>query len=68
MRRDGGATNGINEMNRPPLGLRPRRFVDEERLSEVYAAIARYLEAGKPVPVEWIEEYNELAVRLDASG
>jgi hypothetical protein len=47
----------------PPLGLRPRFLAEESRLIEVWEAISRYLQAGYPLPIEWIEEYNELAER-----
>lgn len=32
----------------------------KQRLGELRDAIDRYLEANQRVPVEWIEEYNEL--------
>ena len=49
---------------KPPLGLKPRKFVDEDRLREVQGAMVRYYDANKPMPLEWITEYNELAERL----
>jgi len=45
---------------RPPLGLKPRKFVIEERLKEIEEAISRYLKAVKQIPIEWLNEYNEL--------
>ena len=50
--------------SKPPIGLMPRKFWDEKRLNEVSSAIARYINACRPVPPEWIEEYNELVERL----
>lgn len=47
-------------MTRPPLGLTPKRIRQEQRFQEVCAAIARYYDAGKKIPIEWVEEYNEL--------
>lgn len=44
----------------PPLGLRPRHIHTSCRISEIRAAIERYLSAGYAIPVEWITEYNEL--------
>jgi len=44
----------------PPIGLKPRFIVTEERLEEVKEAIERYIENGFKVPAEWIEEYNDL--------
>jgi predicted amino acid dehydrogenase len=49
---------------KPPLGLKPRKFVDEDRLREVQGAMDRYYYANKPMPLEWITEYNELVERL----
>ena len=45
---------------KPPIGLRPKRISDKERLNEVRGAIVRYYDAELKIPVEWIEEYNEL--------
>lgn len=49
---------------RPPLGLRPRHIADAMRLQEIAEAIGRYIEANKGIPLEWIDEYNEIAGRL----
>ena len=57
-------------MNVPkqPLGLRPRHIVELKRVEEIEAAMKRYLEYRKPIPIEWIEEYNELTARLKQGG
>ena len=47
-------------MKKPPLGLKPRKIVDEERFFEVCGAISRYYDEELVMPIEWIEEYNEL--------
>lgn len=44
----------------PPLGLKPRFIVVEQRFAEIDGAIKRYLSAYLPIPVEWIEERNEI--------
>lgn len=44
----------------PPLGLRPRFLLAEQRFAEIDDAIKRYLSAYMPIPVEWIEERNEI--------
>lgn len=44
----------------PPIGLKPRWLVAEERLLEVEAAIGRYQEAGLEIPLEWITERFDL--------
>ena len=53
----------VPEALRPPLGVEPKwawhdRTV-RERIKALRGAIARYLEAGRPTPVEWVEELNE---------
>ena len=50
----------MEDMMRPPRGLKPKFIHDEHRLKEVSAAIARYTNARLPIPSEWIIEYNEL--------
>jgi hypothetical protein len=45
---------------KPPLGLKPKRFHDAERLREVKDALIRYLNAGLKAPKEWYAEYEEL--------
>jgi hypothetical protein len=49
-----------NSVVRPPLGLVPKFVRQKERYYEVCGAIARYYDAGKKIPIEWVEEYNEL--------
>lgn len=45
---------------KPPLGLIPRHIWEQERLTAIKEAVARYIEAGKPIPAQWIVEYYEL--------
>ena len=45
---------------KPPIGLRPKWVSDKERLNEVRSAIVRYYDAELKIPIEWIEEYNQL--------
>jgi hypothetical protein len=52
--------NNIPLIAKPPLGIMPRYLHDESRMIEIYSAVSRYYHAGKAIPVEWIEEYNEL--------
>ena len=47
-------------MSKPPIGLKPKKYHSLERLNEVRSAIVRYYDDELPIPVEWIEEYNEL--------
>lgn len=44
----------------PPLGIKPRFIVESQRITEISEGIIRFLEAKHPIPIEWIEEYNEL--------
>ena len=45
---------------KPPLGLTPRWIHEMERFEEIISAMKRYSEAGIPIPIEWIEEVDEL--------
>ena len=45
---------------KPPLGLMPKPAHDYNRTLDIEKAICRYLEAGKKIPIPWVEEYNEL--------
>lgn len=44
----------------PPLGLKPKGIHDYYRKSDILAAMTRYVEAGKCIPDEWIDELKEL--------
>ena len=48
------------KLKEPPIGIIPKYIHNEKRLDDLRAAIARYFEAGLKIPVEWIEEYNDL--------
>lgn len=50
----------IKKAEKLPLGLKPKRFHDEVRYEEVCGAIHRFYNTGKQIPLEWIEEYNDL--------
>ena len=50
-------------MEKPVLGLKPRYLHDEERQEAIRAAIYRYVEAGKDIPNEWLDEYSEIYKR-----
>jgi hypothetical protein len=47
------------------VGLRPKWVWEAKRIGEIAEAIGRYIEAGKDIPMEWIEEYNELTRRVN---
>lgn len=48
---------------KPPLGVMPRYIADGIRAGEISEAIKRYLDRGKAIPNEWIDEYNEICNR-----
>jgi len=50
----------LEQIIKPPIGLRPKWVSDKERLNEVRSAIVRYYDAELKIPIEWIEEYNHL--------
>lgn len=50
----------VRPIEKPSIGLKPKKYHDDERHSEILGAINRYLIANKQIPIEWIEEYNEL--------
>lgn len=52
---------------KPPLGLRPRHIAEAQRMDEIKDAVRRYMDAGLPLPAEWIAEYNELATRKETA-
>lgn len=55
-----GQVDNFVSGTKPPLGLIPKKFKQQERFLEVCGAISRYYNAGIKIPIEWIEEYNEL--------
>lgn len=48
------------ENTKPPLGLKPRFLVVEERIKDIIAAIERVNTANEIIPHEWIDELIEL--------
>lgn len=53
------------EMKNPSLELKPRRLHKEERRDEICEALIRHAKAGKELPIEWVEEFNELVKELN---
>ena len=50
-------------VEKPPIGLRPRFIVEEERIREISNAINRYAHESKKIPQEWLDELIELNSR-----
>ena len=44
----------------PPLGIIPKYLHDEKRFNEIAKAIYNYSLQGLQIPIEWVQEYNEL--------
>jgi hypothetical protein len=56
-----GFSAAVGEVGkRPPLVLKPRRMVDEERMVEIRGAFQRYIEARKDIPFDWVSEFMTL--------
>lgn len=49
---------------KPPLGITPREVIDKERFAEIITGIRIYVEAGKNIPVAWVEELCEITNRM----
>lgn len=47
-------------MKKPPLGLRPKSIHLHLRKKDILMAMARYIQADKIIPQEWIDEFIEL--------
>lgn len=45
---------------KPPLGLMSRRIWLEHRMAAINEAMGRYIEVGKPIPNDWINELSEI--------
>ena len=52
----------------PPLGVKPRYLLDEERINELKEAIGRFLDSNWPIPDEITVEYNYLTEKLEVEG
>lgn len=48
------------DIQKPPIGLKPKNIHNEERRKEIISAMRRYDDAGMDIPSEWIEELLEL--------
>ena len=53
------------DMSKPPIGITPRWLLDERRKTDIELAIKRYIKASYPIPIEWVEELNEIYERLN---
>lgn len=52
------------DMNKPPLGIMPKKLWQEERLERLKECIERHTNAYYPINEEWVKEYNDLLAGL----
>jgi hypothetical protein len=50
-------------MDKPPLGIMPRKIWDDRRYFDLVDAINRYVEAKIDPPQEWLDEFSEILWR-----
>ena len=46
--------------DKPSLGVMPKSIWDRKRIASLKEGIKNYLDADKPIPVDWVTEYNDL--------
>ncbi|WP_162343203.1 hypothetical protein [Cyclobacterium salsum] len=51
--------------NSPDIGLLPRYIWVERRFKDIRDAIMRYANKMRPIPIEWIEEYESLRKEIE---
>lgn len=54
------AAAAVDEDEKPPLGLKPKYIHEYLRANDIILASARYVNAGKSIPREWLLELAEL--------
>jgi len=47
-------------MRKPPIGIMPKKLHREQRFYDICEAISKRYMAEINIPIEWVEEYNEL--------
>lgn len=51
-------------IQKPPLGVPPKWFLQEQRLEELCEAVIRYRREALSIPDDWLEEIRDLAGEL----
>lgn len=51
-------------LEKPPIGLMPKKIWILQRINSIREAIDRYQEVNYKIPIEWIDEYNELVDQI----
>lgn len=54
---------GESGYSKPPMGLMPEFIHNQNRVNSIINATSRYMAAGRPVPAQWIAEYNRLVAK-----
>ena len=52
---------------KPPIGIIPRYIWELKRIKELKSAIRRFIAAGKQIPIEWVNEYNDFCRRYECA-
>ena len=52
---------------KPPIGIIPRYIWELKRIKELKSAIRRFIAAGKEIPIEWLNEYNDFCRRYECA-
>lgn len=52
-------TNGLDK-DKPLPGIMPAELFYKKRIEELRQAISRRADVSMAIPLEWVEEYNEL--------
>ncbi len=48
---------------KPPRGIMSRKDHDGLRIREITDAMVRFIQERLPIPIDWLEEYNDLISR-----
>lgn len=60
MQRKEGERYMEKTLTRPPIGVKPRRINDLERIRNLFGAVERYMEASTNIPDEWLDEIYDI--------
>jgi hypothetical protein len=58
-------THKWEQHTKPPLGLKPKKIHDQQRLLEIIDAMSRYASTGDAIPAEWFAEASYLNGQLE---
>lgn len=53
-----------DRLRKPPMGVMNRYIIDHDRFLDLCGAISRRYDAGMQIPIDWVQEYNELVIRV----